>query len=102
MSRMFHTNCNCLHFNWRTGLTTIALVTETIQLAISFICILILKCLKTHIDNVRKRRGGREDPSLTKMTMSNSITIEAINELKGKTHINFNNIYTHVHRELLH
>ena len=81
MSRLLHeihTKCNCMCFNWRTGITTISIITETIQLAIMYFCMLILKCLKTHIGNVRNSKkhyneeDEREFPS-----------IQAINELKG-------------------
>ncbi|KAL7050814.1 hypothetical protein ACKWTF_004226 [Chironomus riparius] len=80
MSRLLHeihTKCNCMCFNWRTGITTISIITETIQLAIMYFCMLILKCLKTHIGNVRnyKKHYNEEDEQ-------EFPSIQAINELK--------------------
>lgn len=83
MSRLLHeihTKCNCMCFNWRTGITTISIITETIQLAIMYFCMLILKCLKTHIANIRngKKHYNKEEEQEFPST-------EAINELKGKS-----------------
>lgn len=87
MSRLLHeihTECNCMYFNWRTGITTISIITETIQLAIMYCCILILKCLKTHIENVS--RVDDEDSNNKEETDYKQVpTNEALNELKGES-----------------
>lgn len=76
MSRFnFCMKCNCLCFNWRTGITSISIITEAIQLTINFSCILILKCFKTHIVNIRHQKQS-------------FFPSETINELKGKSHTN--------------
>ena len=89
MSRLLHevhTKCNCMYFNWRSGITTISIITETIQLAITYICILILKCLKTHIGNVRigsgKYNSKHKEQDIDNKRIDPSI--ETINELEGK------------------
>ncbi|KAG5678719.1 hypothetical protein PVAND_008367 [Polypedilum vanderplanki] len=74
--RMIH-GCCCFEFNWRTGITTISFITETIQLAISYLCILLLKCLKTHIDSTILKKGKVQ---LEQQIVSPSLS--TINELK--------------------
>lgn len=81
MSRLLHeihTKCNCMCFNWRTGITTISIITETIQLAIMYFCMLILKCLRTHIANVRNGKKHFNEEKEQEIP-----SIQTINELKG-------------------
>lgn len=76
-----------MYFNWRTGITTISIITETIQLAIMYFSILILKCLKTHVGNIRSGRrynNGEEERAFDNEQFPST---ETINELKGKSFV---------------